>query len=374
MQANPLWPVERRFPKIRGDLRAEVAIVGGGITGISSAYHLQRKGHDVVVIEEAEVGSAASGASSGILYYGSGTNLLEAISLYGEEKAAMLWRESRETIRATVELIEEEDLEAGLVKTGAIMVAKNEAEMERLQRERNALKAIGIDTEAFSGPEVGNHFTGRVFRAGLHFPECVQIRPAVFAASVAAEFNLRVYENTPYTSFEETAGGITLRTQGSSIRSDKVLFATNLRPFFGLEAFFAEESSVIVSSRPLMREKLKSIWPEPTLIWTMEEQYDIVYPAENRLILELYRLKGVKEKLAYYYPQGFDRDAQWGDSWARSGDWLPIAGSVGPRIYAAVAMGDQGVVMGSTVGRKMPLLLEGGHDAFLGVTTPARFR
>lgn len=374
MQANPLWPVKRRFPQLKDNLRTEVAIVGGGITGISSAHHLQRRGYDVVVMERDEMGSAASGASSGILYYGSGTNLLEAMELYGKESATMLWNESRETMHSIVELVEKEGLEAGLTKTGAIMVAKTEEEAERLQGESAALKGIGIGTELLPGPEIALHFASRAFLAGLHFPECAQIRPAIFASSVAARFNLRVFENTPYVSLDDTKGGMTVKTPHGSIYCAWALFATNLRPYFGLDAFFTEESSAIIASKPLDAVALKRIWPDPKLVWTMEEQYDIIYPAEDRLVLEVFRTKRAKEKLAYYYPQGFDKDVQWGDSWARSKDWLPIVGSVGQDIFAAMAMGDQGIVMGFTAGRKMPLLIEKKGDAFLELTSPARFK
>ena len=51
MQENPLRPVMERFPKLVKDVKADIAVVGGGITGISCAYFLQKAGYDVVVIE-----------------------------------------------------------------------------------------------------------------------------------------------------------------------------------------------------------------------------------------------------------------------------------------------------------------------------------
>ena len=94
MQANPLWPVEYRFPTLDKDARVDVAIVGGGIAGISCAFHLQNAGYKVAVIETGEVGYSATGASSGILYYGSGGNYVEATERYGNENATSLWKET----------------------------------------------------------------------------------------------------------------------------------------------------------------------------------------------------------------------------------------------------------------------------------------
>ena len=70
MQSNLLFPQKKRFPKLENDVKADVVIVGGGMVGVSSAYHLQQAGYEVIVIEQDEVGSCASGASSAILYYG----------------------------------------------------------------------------------------------------------------------------------------------------------------------------------------------------------------------------------------------------------------------------------------------------------------
>jgi len=106
MQANPLWPVEKRFPALDRDAKVDVAIVGAGIAGISCAFHLQTAGYKVAVLEREEVGSSATGASSGILYYGSGGNFVEAKERYGNDNATTLWKETARTIKDIVALVE----------------------------------------------------------------------------------------------------------------------------------------------------------------------------------------------------------------------------------------------------------------------------
>ena len=201
MQANPLWPVGTRFPALDKDLRVDVAIVGAGIAGISCGFHLQNAGHSVAVIEREEVGSAATGASSGILYYGSGGNFVEAVERYGKDDATTLWKETGRTITDLVSLIEKHRIPCGFRPTGAIMVAKNKQEEARIEREHAALRDIGIRTEQYSSDDIQESFTGTKFASGLSFEICCVIHPAQFASELARKFNLPVYEKSPMLKF-----------------------------------------------------------------------------------------------------------------------------------------------------------------------------
>ena len=137
MQANPLWPTRKRFPKLEGKAKADVVIVGGGMAGICYSFFLQKAGFKTIVLEQDEVGNAASGASSGILYYGSGTNFVDAVKLFGREKATLLWNETREAIQEIEKIVKENSFEreCGFRKPGASRVAKTKEEAEYLLQE-----------------------------------------------------------------------------------------------------------------------------------------------------------------------------------------------------------------------------------------------
>ncbi|MEK6572157.1 MAG: FAD-dependent oxidoreductase [Bacteroidota bacterium] len=374
MQENPLWPVTTRFPRLEADLTVDVAIIGGGIAGISCGYYLDRAGYNVAVLEQDEVGSAASGASSGILYYGTGTHLHEAVKLFGKDDAKMLWKESEETIKQIADLVRGERLQCGFRQPGAFMVAQTEEEKRILDVELAALNSIGIPSEIVKSYELRKWFTPREFRYGLAFDICAQIHPAIFCAELSKKFGVPVYENTRMESFSEDSDGVTVKTPTGTVSCGYLFVATNLQPFFGLEKYFRVESSALIVSQPLGDAEMKKIWPNETMMWTLGEQYDIIYPREGRNVLEVYRVRDIKSKLEKYYPGvEFVVETQWGDSWSKTDDWLPIIGKIHPRVYAAIAMGDQGVVMGFTAGRKATALLNGEQDDFLKLVSPSRF-
>ncbi len=356
---------------------ADVAVVGGGIAGMSCAFHLMKAGYRVVVVEKDEIGSAATGASSGILYYGSGGNFVEATQRYGREKATMLWKETEKAIKQMTSLIEKNQIECGLRNTGAIMVAKNDVEKSKIELEKAALAGIGIQTEQYTGEDIEKSFTGNKFVAGLSFGICSVIHPAHLAAGLAKRFNVPVYEKSPMIAFREDEGHVTVRCSRANVRCDRLIVATNLEPFYGLERHFEQETTVVLASRETA--EAQRVWKEDKVVWTMEEKYDILYPLGNRLALELYQPKNIKRKLAWYYSSvNFEPEYQWGDSWAKTEDLLPIAllpiaGPVSKKVYAAIAMGDEGIVMGFTIGSRMPHIFEQKADPILQLTSPSRF-
>ncbi|MBI3859593.1 MAG: FAD-binding oxidoreductase [Thaumarchaeota archaeon] len=372
MQCNPLWPVGHRFPTLERDLRKDVVVVGGGMAGLASAYQLKEAGYDVALVEREEVGGPATGASSGVLYYGSGTNLVPAIGLFGEEKAGLLWKETARVISDIARMARAGKIDCGIRTCGSVMVAKNAREEAEIEREFSAAKRLGLPVRLLKGSEVHDYYPLKEFTSGLAFDAVGQVHPARFGAGVAVLEGLEVYENTPMLGWKNEGDGVSVMTPKGVISSSKVLLATNIEPLYGLADYFDVESSVILASKPTPR--VRDVFPEEKIFWSMEDKYDLVYPRGDRLILELYALGEEEEKLRYYFPGvEFELEKQWGEAWAKPRDWFPIVGRLEEDVFAAVGMGDQGIIMSWLTGLKIPGILEGKGDWFADMSSPARF-
>src|SRR5712691_8245859 len=94
------------YPSLDRDATADVAVVGAGVAGIATAYHLARAGVNTMVVEARTVAEAASGRNAGFLLAGVAENFVAATRRYGEPKALRIWRFTRRTqslVRALVE-------------------------------------------------------------------------------------------------------------------------------------------------------------------------------------------------------------------------------------------------------------------------------
>lgn len=342
------------------------------MAGVSSAVHLKRAGFDVALIERNEVGGPATGASSGVLYYGSGTNLVPATELFGAERASRMWNETAGVIDAIVKSARDNSFDCGIRSCGSIMVAKTDDELREVESEYAAMKKLGLPARLLSSGDVKGYYPLREFKGGIAYDGVGQVHPARFASALARLEGLELYENTPMLEWKQENDGVSVKTPNATVRADEVVLATNMEPCFGMEKNFELESSVILASKPTA--DVSKVFPEEKIYWSMEDKYDLVYPRGERLILELYALGQEREKMGYYFPGvDFQVEQQWGETWSKPADWIPIVGRVASHVTAAIGMGDQGIIMSYLSGSKVPMILKGGGDWFTQMASPSRF-
>lgn len=376
MQGNPLWPHETDFPMLAGDLTVDVAIVGGGIAGISAAYFLGAKGYKVALIERDQIGSAATGASSGTLFHGSGLGFKASVEQYGMEKTEVLIKETDTAIKDMMELIEEEKIDCGLRTVNLIDVAKDESEMEHVNSEAEISSKLGIESKLLQSDELEEVFKVKPFALGIE-RFCAQIRPGRLVAALAkimsSRYGVQIYENTRMFGFNDNGSKATVKTENGTITANKLIIATNIEDFEGIEKHFKIENSTVVPSKPL-GDRMKDVFNKEKIIETIGDQYDMFYPLDGRILFEVYDPKNIQEKVKQYFPSWveFEFDNMWGDSWSKTKDNLPIVGNVTSNIISAVGMGDQGIVMGYASGKKMKDIIDQKSDEFLEMMSPKR--
>lgn len=351
---------------------ADIIIVGSGIAGISSAYFLQEAGHKVIVLEKNTISSGATGQSTGVLWYGSGLNLVPSIENFGEKNAKKLWLETDRTIREMRSLIEKNSIDCELRDPGGILCARNSKEDKFLKKELKAMKKVGLPAKLLDASEIKGFYLASGFTSGL-FEECSQIRPLKFVMNLAKTMNIDVWENFSMLDYEDD-DKVLVKTNKQNLTCEKIIVATNHKPFLGFEKFFVREDTIALYSQ-FLGEGIKNIFPQEKIFWMIDDFYDMIYPLDGRLVLELFRLKEVKKKLSHYFPRvNFEIEQRRAGSWAKSNDTLPIFGKISKNVITEIAMGDQGIVMGFTCGRKILDVIENRKDDFLEMTKPGRFQ
>jgi glycine/D-amino acid oxidase-like deaminating enzyme len=215
---------------LEGDTRADVAIVGGGYTGLWTALALKERepSLDVVVLEAETVGLGPSGRNGGFVH-GWWGSLHELRHLFGDEAALELCRAGDRIIPGIRALTERVGRDVWLREGGTLLVSAAPAQDRFLPRGVAAARELGVPEEAvpLTQAEVAEHVRSPVFRGGVRTGGAT-IQPARLARTLRAaalDAGVRLHERTPARLGSD---GV-LRTPRGRVTAPEVVLAANAR-------------------------------------------------------------------------------------------------------------------------------------------------
>lgn len=192
-------------PSLQGPLEADVAIVGGGFTGLWTAWYLRRAQPQlrVVVLERERAGWGASGRNGGwVSGFFSGP-----ARAYDRRSGAGAWlalqRAMFETVGELAGFLRERGAEADLAQGGVLEVALNEPQLAHLRARMRALRALGLgeeDLRELSRAELADRVAVAGARGALHSPHVARVHPAKLVLALTGalqESGVEIYEHTP---------------------------------------------------------------------------------------------------------------------------------------------------------------------------------
>jgi glycine/D-amino acid oxidase-like deaminating enzyme len=213
--------------------RYDVAIVGGGFTGLWTAYHLlaSSPGTSIAIFENQEVGYGASGRNGGFampLLHHSLHNLVREV---GAEAAQMLHQSACTAVDQLCETIAALGIDCDLDRSGLLIVATNEQQERKVRRDLEAARAIGLtDIRALSRGELTSKVNSPTYRSGIEQDGCATLHPLKLVRGLAAWLEskgVHIFERCNVAELEATAGGVRLQTAGGAVTADKAVLALN---------------------------------------------------------------------------------------------------------------------------------------------------
>jgi glycine/D-amino acid oxidase-like deaminating enzyme len=220
-----------RFPASPLPSRTDIAIVGGGYTGLAAARALARRGIDVTVLERHNIGWGASSRNGGFVLPGFKPEMEELAARLGAERAARMFRLSLEAMRNLATIISEEAIACDFVQSGAVTLAAKPGHLKALEESGRFLREqLGYETELLSGAELQREIGSERYHGGLVDPGACSLQPATYVAGLAQaaeRAGARLIEGAEVTRIRRVSGGFEVRTAQGTLRSREVLAATN---------------------------------------------------------------------------------------------------------------------------------------------------
>lgn len=370
-------------PALRGDTTADVVVIGGGFTGLSTALHLAEAGAKVVLLEAVEVGFGASGRNGGQVIPGLKLDPEQLVETYGPDLGERMAELAGGTADFVFGLVEKHRIACDARRTGWMSAATTELALQATHERARQWAARGADVAALDAAEITRLVGGGRYRGGWVDRRAGSVQPLAYArglARAAMAAGATLHGDSPVTSLARDGAKWKASTPGGSVTADRVVIGTNaysddLWP--GLKETVVPVRSYIVATKPLGDNLRRSILPEGHCIsdsrqllfyWRLDAHGRLVMGGRGPLRDEssLPDYEPVRRAIRRLYPHigEPDWDYHWNGRVAVTLDGLPHLHEPAPGVAIALGYNGRGVAMASRMGKVLA-------DNALGATPEA---
>ncbi len=236
--AESLWldqAARPRYEPLAGTVEVEVAVVGGGIAGLTAALTLKRAGATVAVIEAAGVGTGVTGCTTAKVSALQSTVYSTIRSRHSSERARQYAEASAAGVERLAAIVEEEGIDCDLERRPAATYAASDAELEQIEQEAGAASEAGLPVQMVESLDLPYPVAGALVLA-----DQVQLHPVRYVRGLAAAVQgdgSHVFENSRVLRVEE-GSPCTAVTGRGEVRAGHVIVASHY-PILDRGLYFA---------------------------------------------------------------------------------------------------------------------------------------
>jgi len=372
-------------PLLEKKAKADIAIIGGGFTGLSSAYHLAKKfpSKRIVLLEAARCGYGASGRNGGHAIVFPTTQILEVFKRLGPEAASKYVSVAKQGIGVIKSLIENHGLNCDLEESGSIVLIEKENHIDWLMDEWKKLESIGIESEFLNRKDISEKFKTNHFWGGIKSISEGGLDPCKLALemkTLVQTMNVELFEQTRATSV--TPGNtVLIKTEFGEVLADAVVIGTNgYSSTLGLfKKYMIPYHDYIIATEPLSSEQMSSIgWKDREVLSDSRNLFNYFrLSADNRIVFggeivkycygsrpssgnNKYVLSLLEKRLIEIWPQLKEVKIghRWGGTDGLTWDILPLIGVLGDHknIFYSVGYSGEGVCWANLAGKMISQL------------------
>ncbi len=371
-----------RWPALAGERRAVIAIIGGGLTGLSTAAHLAETGQDVVLLEAHQPGWGASGRNGGQLNPGLKYDPSQIIAKLGSEAGGKLVAFAWSTVQQTAHLIDRLGIDCDLRLNGTLRAAASIADVSAVQASQQDMAGHGMPVDWLDAATMAGMTGHRRYHGGFIDRRGGDLNPLRFChglANAAEAAGAVIHGDSRALSLVRDGSRWRVATAGGALIADKVLvccngYADGLVP--GLKRAMVPVFSSVLATPPLPPPLAARIMPGRQVLY--ESGLVTVYyrvDAKNRLILggrgpmhpiaSPARLRPIEDHAHRLWPDlaQLGWQAAWNGRVAVTTDHMPHLHELGEGLMTVYGYNGRGVALATAMGVALAARLSGQSEA-----------
>jgi glycine/D-amino acid oxidase-like deaminating enzyme/nitrite reductase/ring-hydroxylating ferredoxin subunit len=351
-----------RFPPITADLNVDVAIIGGGITGITAAYLLKQAGATFALLERDSFASADTGCTTAHLTCVTDARLHELVKAFGRDHAQAAWDAGRAAIDQISAIIDANHIECEYATVPGFLhqprTDGSEGEADRLKEDARIAAELGIDAKFVERAPL-------VHQPAVRFPNQAKFHPRKYLGSLlkaASGEGCHLFERSPVDEIE--GAPLRIKARGCTIHCGYLLIATHV-PLQGLVGTMSAtlfQTKLAPYTTYAVGAKIASGLMPEACFWDTNDPYDYlridrgeqydyaIYGGEDHKTGQESnpgeRFENLARKVVYLLP-GASVEHRWSGQVIETADGLPYIGEVVPRQFVATGFSGNGMTFGT---------------------------
>jgi glycine/D-amino acid oxidase-like deaminating enzyme len=222
-------------------LLVDICIVGGGLSGLSTAYWLNKEDPNlkIAILEKGQLGSGATGRNAGFITCGSVEHFNRMVSKYGEQQALEIWRFAERNMQLLqTEIFANGNTPQSFKQNGAFSLAASDSEFTELQQVAKLMQRNQIPVEVLLESTIRDRLGATGFCGGIKYLKDGEVDPIELLKILSKQVNAALVENCEVAYVEPLVGGLRkVFARGLEVETTLVIYCTNgysaaLDPYF----------------------------------------------------------------------------------------------------------------------------------------------
>lgn len=355
MKKNSIWLEnlkESTQKQIDKDIEVDVLIVGGGITGLTTAYFLKDKNFFICLVDQDKVGHGVSSKTTGKLNYLQETIYSTLEKNYSYKIANLYYKSQRHAIKIVKDIIEKEKIDCNFEKVTSYVFTDKEEEVKKLIKEKAILESMGSKVdEHYSIPlKLNSMYAISVDNTAVFHP----LKYLYALKNICLKHNIKIYEFTKIYNIKKEGNYYICDANDKKIKAKKVVLACHY-PFFLFPLLFPIktylEKSYITASKVDENEKKTYITSKnPThsiRFYEKENSYLIYLNNSHKICNDLNDKELFESSLNQANKLDLSPDYIWSNEDIMTYDKLPFIGKIKENMWIGTGYNTWGMTNGT---------------------------